>query len=258
MKGSFKTALIAAVVSAVVSAGAAVATTQTFVLGTNNRVNAPSDVTNVRDDGTTVNPIDAPLLTLENKSATANAAPLSLIASPSHPALKVNTQAKVANLNADQLDGKDSSAFLPSSGNITLWYSPYDYAGEYLPISVTLARTDGPSVVATSSSTSNQPVVLPLDQPQSIFGRALKLKSVTVCFASAGAPITSTQIVYGVIAEANIAYADTYTHSSTQKTCYDVSPTTPTALPGSAYLRLTVYFSSNSIYLYSVKEVLGT
>lgn len=71
MKGSFKTALIAAVVSAVVSAGAAVATTQTFVLGTDNRVNAPSDVTNVRSDGTTVNPIDAPLLTLENKSTTA-------------------------------------------------------------------------------------------------------------------------------------------------------------------------------------------
>ena len=42
MKGSFKTALIAAVVSAFVAAGAAVATTKTFVLGTTNTVDAAS------------------------------------------------------------------------------------------------------------------------------------------------------------------------------------------------------------------------
>jgi hypothetical protein len=116
MSSSFKTALIAAVVSAVVSAGAAVATTQAFVLGTNNRVNAPSSVTNVQDNGTTANPVNAPLLTLENKSTTANATALSLLAAPNHPALKVNTQTKVPNLNADQLDGKDSAYFLAKTG----------------------------------------------------------------------------------------------------------------------------------------------
>ena len=45
MKSSFKTALIAAVVSAFVAAGAAVATTKTFVLGTTNTVDAVSTVT---------------------------------------------------------------------------------------------------------------------------------------------------------------------------------------------------------------------
>jgi hypothetical protein len=203
-------------------------------------------------------PVNDKALQLTNTSTGTNATALGLTVASGHAPFTVSSQTRVANLNADKLDGVDSGGFLRSHGDIQLWYSPYDYAGEYLPISVTLARTDGPSVVATSSSTSNQPLVLPLDQPQSIFGTALKLKSVTICFASAGAPITSTQIVYGAISEATIAYADTYTHSSTQKTCYDVSPTTPTALPGSAYLRLTVYFSSNSIYLYSVKEVLGT
>ena len=112
MKSSFKTALIAAVVSAFVAAGAAVATTQAFTLGATNRVNAASGVTNVQANGTTVNPVDAPLVTLENKSATANATPLSLLAAPNHAALKVNTSTRVTNLNADALDGHDSGFFL--------------------------------------------------------------------------------------------------------------------------------------------------
>jgi len=115
MRASFKTALVAAVVSAFVAAGAAVATTQTFMLGINNRVDAPSSVTNLRSGGT-VNPIDAPLLTLENKTTTRNATPLSLLAASGHAPLKVNTQTKVANLNADQLDGLDSSKFIKGTG----------------------------------------------------------------------------------------------------------------------------------------------
>jgi len=111
VKGSFKTALIAAAVSGVVSASAAVATTQTFVLGTTDRVNAATKVTNLQSNGTTVNPVDAPLMTLENKSTSANATPLSLTAASGHAPLKVNTKTKVANLNADQLDGVDSTQF---------------------------------------------------------------------------------------------------------------------------------------------------
>jgi hypothetical protein len=114
MKGSFKTALIAAIVSAFVAAGAAVATTQAFTLGTTNRVDAPSTVINTKSNGTT-NPVDAPLLTLDNRSATANATPLSLLAASGHTPFKVNTQAKVANLNADQLDGRSSEYFLPKT-----------------------------------------------------------------------------------------------------------------------------------------------
>jgi hypothetical protein len=117
MKGSFKTALVAAVVSAVVSASAAVATTSNFILGSTNRVDAPSTVVNVKSNGTT-NPVDAPLLTLDNRSATANATPLSLIAAPGHSPFKVNTQAKVANLNADKLDGIDSTSFLARGINV--------------------------------------------------------------------------------------------------------------------------------------------
>jgi hypothetical protein len=111
MKSSFRTALIAAIVSAVIASGAAVATTQTFTLGQTNRVDAPSKVTNLQSDGTTINSVDAPVLTLQNASATANATPLSLLAASGRPPFKVNTQTKVANLNADQLDGRDSTGF---------------------------------------------------------------------------------------------------------------------------------------------------
>jgi hypothetical protein len=92
-------------------AGTAAATTQTFTLGTTNRVDAPSTVVNVKSTGTT-SPVDAPLLTLDNRSSTANSTPLSLLAAPNHAPFKVNTQTKVANLNADQLDGMNGSAFV--------------------------------------------------------------------------------------------------------------------------------------------------
>src|SRR5262245_36103088 len=104
MSGTFKAALVAAVVAAVVSAGAAVATTQAFTLGTTNRVDAPSTVVNATSNGVT-NPVDAPLLTLNNRSSTANATPLSLVAASGHAPFKVNAETKVANLNADKLDG---------------------------------------------------------------------------------------------------------------------------------------------------------
>jgi hypothetical protein len=118
MKGSFKTALIAATVSAFVAAGAAVATTQTFVLGTTNRVNAATKATNLQANGTTVNPVDAPLLTLENKSTTANATPLALNAGSGRPPMTVNSGARVTNLNAEKLDGIDSGSFVQGRGSL--------------------------------------------------------------------------------------------------------------------------------------------
>jgi len=111
VKGTFKTALVAAVVASAITAGAAVATTQAFLLGTSNRVDAPTTVVNATSNGVT-NPVDAPLLTLNNKSSTANATPLSLLAAPNHAAFKVNTGVKVANLNADEVDGLDATSFV--------------------------------------------------------------------------------------------------------------------------------------------------
>src|SRR5207248_8108155 len=57
--------------------GTALATTQGFVLGTTNRVNAASKVTNVKADNTQ-NPITRPLLTLNNLSTRTGATALAL------------------------------------------------------------------------------------------------------------------------------------------------------------------------------------
>ena len=104
MKSSFKTALIAAVVSGFVAAGAAVATTKTFVLGTTNTVDAASTVT----AGATG--LNTKMLQLTNTSTGSNATALGLTVVSGHAPFAVNSQTRVANLNADQLDGLDSSA----------------------------------------------------------------------------------------------------------------------------------------------------
>ena len=106
MKGSFKTALIAAVVSAFVAAGAAVATTQAFTLGTTNTVDAASTVT----AGATG--LNAKMLQLTNNSTGSSATALGLSTPNSRPPMIVTSSAKVANLNADKLDGTDSGGFV--------------------------------------------------------------------------------------------------------------------------------------------------
>ena len=110
MKGTFKTALIAAVVSAFVAAGAAVATTKTFVLGTTNTVDAASTVT----AGATG--LNAKMLQLTNNSTGSSATALALTTPGSRPPMIVSSSAKVANLNVDKLDGTDSTACLPKTG----------------------------------------------------------------------------------------------------------------------------------------------
>ena len=113
MRGSFETALIAAVVSAFVAAGAAVATTKTFVLGTTNTVDAVSTVT----AGSGLN---AKLLQLTNNSTGSSATALGLTTPGSRPPMVVSSGARVANLNADKLDSLDSTSFLPKTGTAAL------------------------------------------------------------------------------------------------------------------------------------------
>ena len=110
MKGSFKTALIAAVVSAFVAAGAAVATTQAFTLGTTNTVDAASTVT------AGASGLNAKLLQLTNNNIGSSATALGLTTPNSRPPMIISSGAKVANLNADKLDGIDSTGFLPKAG----------------------------------------------------------------------------------------------------------------------------------------------
>jgi hypothetical protein len=176
----------------------------------------------------------------------------------SGPPFAVSNAKRIQYLNADQLDGKDSAAFLPSSGDIVRWYSPYDYRTAQAAVGI--SPGDGPTVNVTSSTSGDREVFIPLDTPGTIFGTTLKLKTVTICFDSIGAPITGTRIAQGQGGASTFLYGDSYTHSSPENTCYDVAPTTPTIVSGSLYVRLDLYYagSSDRILLYAVKAIFGT
>jgi hypothetical protein len=188
---------------------------------------------------------------------TAGGPGLSALVSAGTPPLAVNSQARVANLNADQVDGKSSSAFLPSSGDVVLWYSPYDYVGAP---GMQIDHYYGPAVTAYYAQEFGS-LMMPLDQPQSIFGTTLKVKAVTVCFQAQGAQITGTHLMYGQSGQATVLYEDAFVHSASDPTCYDVAPATPTVVPGSLFLALDVQFYSTletHINLFSVRTRLGT
>ena len=218
-------------------------------------------------------------LQLTNTNAGTNATALGLTVASGHAPFTVSSQTRVANLNADKLDGFDtahflattgkaadsdkldgidSSGFLRSQGEIELWYSPWDY----LPFgpATTVFPASGPTASVHRTSAGYTAVVMPLDQLQHIFGTGLKLRQVTICFRALGAVIVSTSLVYGDVGQDTVAYSDTFTHSSPEKTCYGVAPSTPTVISGSLFLYLGLYSGDPpaSIALYSVRVTLTT
>ena len=90
--------------------GTALATTQTFVLGTTDRVDAATTVTNVKADNSQ-NAINNPLVTLTNLTTSSSATALRVNVASGHAPFTVNSSVRVLNLNADKLDNLDSSAF---------------------------------------------------------------------------------------------------------------------------------------------------
>jgi hypothetical protein len=72
-----------------------------FNLGQTNTVNAVTKL---------VGSVAGPSLQIDNNSTNAQATALDLQVEPNKPPMKVNRTTKVTNLNADLLDGKDSSA----------------------------------------------------------------------------------------------------------------------------------------------------
>lgn len=58
---------------------------------------------------------DSAMLKVENDSAGRDATALNLQVEPGRAPMKVDSSTRVSNLNADQLDGKDASTFMPAS-----------------------------------------------------------------------------------------------------------------------------------------------
>jgi hypothetical protein len=125
---------------------------------------------------------------------------------------------------------------------------------------MTMFPANGPLLRVRSTSAGSRAVVMPLDQPQSIFGTTLTLKAVTICFRAGGGVIVFTGLFYGETGQDNVVYSDSFTHSSPEPTCYEVTPGTPTVISGPLYLYLGLSFGDPPSYLdlFSVKVTLGT
>jgi hypothetical protein len=98
--------ILALVFGVAVTALAGTGVGATFNLGKTNTVNAIS-----RLKGS----VDGASLRIENTSSGSNATALSLHAEPGKPPMRVDSSTQVTNLNADQIDGQDSTNFLPRS-----------------------------------------------------------------------------------------------------------------------------------------------
>src|SRR5215207_3697003 len=100
-------AVILAVVFGVATAAlAGTGVGATFNLGKINTVNRLSQLVGSTDNA---------MLRVDNNNAGTNATALNLQVEPGHTPMKVNSSTKVANLNAEAVDGKDSSQFVANS-----------------------------------------------------------------------------------------------------------------------------------------------
>ena len=188
---------------------------------------------------------------------TAGGPGLSAIVNPGSAPLRVNSATKVAKLNADLLDGKSSTGFLSSSGSLDVWTSPFEYHSPQLVVRVDPAY--GPDSKVTSSTAGPRDLFLALNTP-ALPGATFKLQKVTICFSFAGAAIVGTALLYGDATQTTELYHDSYLHTSPTPTCYDIAPSSPTAITGMAWIHLNVNFGSSSDYLdlYPVKATFGT
>jgi hypothetical protein len=88
------------------------ATGGNFILGKSNSASNPTSLSA---------PVVGKGLQVTNTNTHAGATALGLNVAAGHAPLTVNSGAKVSNLNADKVDGLDSTAFLPSS-NVKAWH----------------------------------------------------------------------------------------------------------------------------------------
>jgi hypothetical protein len=110
--------LLGLVTAVVLLAGTALATNATFILGstTANKPDALTAVTAQNKDGH--GGLNGPMIQLTNQSTASNASALGLEVDSGRPPLKTNSATRVPNLNADLLDGVDSSALLQGGGQL--------------------------------------------------------------------------------------------------------------------------------------------
>jgi hypothetical protein len=185
-------------------------------------------------------PVSGKALQLTNTSTAAGATALGLNAASGHAPFTVNSGAKVANLNADKLDGIDSGGFLPSKGRLTFTYSPLELAA-HPPLAV--SQSVNATSAITSTATGTYYATLPIPTPTRMFGRTLKVYSVQICYQGT-ASIVLTQLRDDGAHGFTYFYSDSQTRSGGG--CYVVAPGSAAALKSGLALNLGLNFANTS------------
>lgn len=172
----------------------------------------------------------------------------------------VNSTGRVPNLDADLVDGKHAADFMPASG---LTHFSYSSAGFIGATNINLYRvwTAGDPATSVHSQTDGDgDVVLPMDLPNTILGKPVKLQFLTIChaLANSGAQITGTKL--WMDGQGSAIYQDSIARTSgVDRTCYTLLlgglPVT-----GPLLLHLHAHFDSYlySFYLYPVELIVST
>jgi hypothetical protein len=122
-----------------------------FNLGVTNTVNA---LTTLVSGAAGVGPA-GPLLRIDNNSTNAAATALELLVEPGKAPMKTNSGTKVTNLNADKLDGQDSTTFATKSGfGVTVIPSSGASLGGPLPLERTFTSKGGTTTLIEVTGTA--------------------------------------------------------------------------------------------------------
>jgi hypothetical protein len=158
--------------------------------------------------------------------------------------LRVSSAEKVGNLNSDLLDGKDSTSFLASKGDLVLGYMATDARSMSAGLSFTF-EVDGATTIHSTSS-GDKAILLPLPVPTALFGTTFKPKKLTVCFrtSNAGASITSTHLFIRKVGEAVDVIADGTDRTATTEACYDTLPSQTVVVNGGLFTQLVLHFAA--------------
>lgn len=137
--------ILAVVLGVAASALAGTGVGAPFNLGQKNTVNKLSSL--VGSVGMGAN------LLIDNNSTNANATALNLQVEPGRAPLRVNSSTKVNRLNADMLDGRDSSSLLVTGDGKEGGFVNINSCGSGLVLSYPLTLTRSARIFATASST---------------------------------------------------------------------------------------------------------
>ena len=211
-------AMLAAVLAAPAIAGTGIGAV--FNLGRTNVVNAPSTLTGSSASG---------MLKVANSG---NGVALQLTTKSTVPPMKVNSSVKVANLNADRLDGIDSSGFVQPSGDILVSAGNGNWSPMLWGSSLEESRTPG-SVNFTSPAPSDTTyLVVSPDLPVALYGKSVELRAVDICFSMVDASMTGVYLTrertYNTAEIQDTLFADATVYLGAD--CHRYTLATPTLL----------------------------